>query len=45
VRVPGYGLARVDDVGGGVRGNQLDLRFRTHRQARKWGRRVVTVTR
>jgi 3D (Asp-Asp-Asp) domain-containing protein len=44
VSVPGYGTSRVDDIGGGVRGNQLDLRFRRHSQAKAWGSRVLTVT-
>lgn len=41
--IPGYGTARVDDVGGGVAGNQVDLRFRSHAQAQRWGRRAVQV--
>jgi 3D (Asp-Asp-Asp) domain-containing protein len=44
VTIPGYGRGRVDDVGGGVRGNQLDLRFRSHSRAEKWGRKVIEVT-
>jgi 3D (Asp-Asp-Asp) domain-containing protein len=43
VYVPGYGLAQVDDTGGGVRARQLDARFPTHAQARRWGKRVLTV--
>ena len=34
VWVPGYGWARVDDVGGKVRSNQLDIRFASHRPPR-----------
>jgi 3D (Asp-Asp-Asp) domain-containing protein len=41
--VPGYGWARVDDVGGGVRRRQIDIRFRSHRRAARWGRRKVRV--
>jgi 3D (Asp-Asp-Asp) domain-containing protein len=44
VHVPGYGTARVDDVGGGVGGKQIDLRFTSHRRAVLWGRRKVRVT-
>lgn len=43
VYVRGYGWLRVDDVGGGVRSNQLDLRFKRHRDARRWGARVLRV--
>jgi 3D (Asp-Asp-Asp) domain-containing protein len=39
----GHGWLRVDDTGGGVRSNQLDLRFRRHQDARRWGSRVVRV--
>ncbi len=43
VRVAGYGTARVDDVGGGIRSNQIDLRFASHQRAREWGKRRVRV--
>jgi 3D (Asp-Asp-Asp) domain-containing protein len=43
VYVRGHGWLRVDDVGGGVRSNQLDLRFRRHRDAQRWGARVLRV--
>ena len=43
LRVPGYGSARVDDVGGGVRGDQIDLRFRSHAQAKRWGKRRLRI--
>lgn len=41
--VPGYGFALVDDTGGAMRQSarrgvvHLDLRFRTHQEARNWG--------
>ena len=41
--VPGYGHAMVDDTGGAMRQSaksqvpHLDLRFRTHQDARNWG--------
>jgi len=41
--VPGYGWARVDDVGGGVGRTQIDVRFRTHRLASQWGKRQIQV--
>jgi 3D (Asp-Asp-Asp) domain-containing protein len=43
VYVRGYGWLRVDDIGGGVQPNQLDLRFRRHREAQRWGARVLRV--
>ncbi len=43
VYIPEYGWARIDDVGGKVRSNQLDLRFANHRVARHWGKREMTV--
>lgn len=38
VYVEGYGWGRVEDRGGAIRGNKLDLFFRSHRQALEWGR-------
>jgi 3D (Asp-Asp-Asp) domain-containing protein len=43
VFVPGYGSARIDDVGGGVGPTQIDLRFKSHRTAAKWGARKIQV--
>jgi 3D (Asp-Asp-Asp) domain-containing protein len=43
VSVPGYGAAEVDDVGGGVGRTQIDLRFRTHQLASRWGKRKLKV--
>lgn len=41
--VPGYGPARVDDVGGGVKGEHIDLWFPSHAQALAWGSRRLQV--
>jgi 3D (Asp-Asp-Asp) domain-containing protein len=43
VYVRGHGWLRVDDTGGGVRSNQLDLRFPRHQDAQRWGARVLRV--
>ncbi len=44
IYIPGYGLARVTDRGGAIKGNRLDLLMPTHEQALRWGRRTATVT-
>jgi len=36
--VPGYGIAEVQDRGGAIKGNKLDLLFPTHQEALNWGR-------
>lgn len=41
--IEGYGYGRVEDRGGGVKGDHIDLFFGTHRQAIRWGRRRVVV--
>ena len=41
--VPGYGLASVEDRGGAIKGNRLDVYFDTHKKALQWGRQVVIV--
>lgn len=43
MKVPGYGNGVVEDRGGAIKGNKIDLFFRTHRQALEWGRKTVTV--
>ena len=44
VHVPGYGYGRVEDRGGAIRGNKLDLWFSSHQAAKEWGNRKLTVT-
>ena len=43
VDVPGYGKVIADDVGGAIKGNRIDVRFKTHKRALKWGRKWVTI--
>jgi len=46
VRVPGYAggqFVPVLDRGGQIKGRRLDVFFPSHAQARKWGRRTLTV--
>jgi len=38
VEVPGYGFGRVEDRGGAIKGNKLDLWFPSHDAALRWGR-------
>ncbi|MCK5850674.1 MAG: 3D domain-containing protein, partial [Kiritimatiellae bacterium] len=37
--IEGYGYGRVEDRGGAIKGNRIDLFFQNHRQALKWGRK------
>lgn len=41
--VEGYGYGRVEDRGGAIQGNKIDLFFNSHRAALKWGRRSRQV--
>lgn len=43
VYVPGYGYGRVEDRGGAIRGDKLDLWYPSHQQALEWGRQRVRV--
>jgi len=43
IYVPGYGLATVEDRGGSIKGNRLDVYFQTHEEALEWGRQVLLV--
>ncbi len=42
--VPGYGHGRVEDIGGAIKGDHIDLWFPSHKEALQWGKRVLTVT-
>ena len=41
IYVEGYGYGRVEDRGGAINGNHIDLYFRSHKQALEWGKRTV----
>jgi 3D (Asp-Asp-Asp) domain-containing protein len=42
--VPGYGYGKVEDRGSGIKGHRIDLYFRSHNEALKWGRVTKKVT-
>lgn len=41
--IEGYGWRRVDDRGGAIHNNKIDIAFHTRKEAFKFGRRHVTV--
>jgi 3D (Asp-Asp-Asp) domain-containing protein len=41
--IDGYGAGRVEDQGGAITGEHIDLYFPTHREALAWGKRVKWV--
>jgi len=42
--VPGYGMCRVEDRGGAIKGPaRIDLFFNSHKEALQWGRKRVSV--
>lgn len=42
--IPGYGNGVAADIGGGIRGNVIDLWYPTYAECAAWGRRTVTIT-
>lgn len=44
IYIVGIGLRRVDDRGGSIKGNRIDICFRTRKEALEWGRRTVDAT-
>jgi 3D (Asp-Asp-Asp) domain-containing protein len=45
--IPGYAggkIVEVQDRGGAIKGNKLDVFYPTHAEALKWGRQKLTVT-
>jgi len=43
MHIPGYGYARVEDTGGAIKGQHIDLYRPNHWFARQWGLRVKKV--
>ncbi len=43
-KIPGYGYAQAEDVGGAIKGDHIDLWFPSHEAARQWGKRKLRVT-
>lgn len=42
--IPGYGNWQLaDDVGGAIKGKHIDIRFKTHKEAKKWGTRKLKI--
>ena len=41
--IPGYGEGVVEDIGGAIKGNHIDLWFPTHREAKAWGAKWLKV--
>jgi 3D (Asp-Asp-Asp) domain-containing protein len=39
--IEGYGYGRVEDTGSDIKGDQIDLYFKTHGDAEDWGRQTV----
>ena len=44
VYVEGYGYATAEDIGGGIKGNEIDVFVPDHEDALEWGRKEVKVT-
>ena len=43
VYIPGYGMATVEDTGGSIRGNRIDVAFDTYGECIKFGRQSITI--
>ncbi len=43
MHVPGYGWGVVHDRGGAIKGNHIDLFFKSHKKALEWGRQKLKV--
>jgi 3D (Asp-Asp-Asp) domain-containing protein len=43
MHVPGYGYGRVEDRGGDIKGDRIDLFFKSHKAAVQWGKKELRV--
>jgi 3D (Asp-Asp-Asp) domain-containing protein len=41
--VDGYGYGRVEDTGGDIKGDHIDLYFKKHSDAEEWGRQIAVA--
>ena len=41
IEIEGYGIYTVEDRGGAIQGNRIDIYFNTHEEALKFGRRTL----
>lgn len=44
MKIEGYGVGRVEDQGGAIKGDHIDLFFSSHRDAMEWGKRYMRVS-
>lgn len=42
--IPGYGYGRVEDRGSAIKGDHIDLFFKSHKEALHWGKQTKPVT-
>ena len=43
MEIPGYGKVKVEDRGGAITGDKLDVFFPTHQAALNWGRKTLEI--
>lgn len=41
--IPGYGYGRVEDRGSAIEGDHIDLFFKSHKAAKRWGKQTKRV--
>jgi 3D (Asp-Asp-Asp) domain-containing protein len=41
--IPGYGQGIVQDRGGAIQGDRIDLFFKKHKDALQWGKQTIRV--
>lgn len=44
VMIEGLGTFKAEDVGGAIKGNQIDMYFETHQEALNFGKKEMVVT-